>query len=125
MPKTERDKFIRFFAKNVNDNEEQYELGLEYLSVQKTERFVNLFVKYFMKYISEEGINFINFPGFGSFRVSKHKGRKLLGVDGKAYVQKPKWHIKFNAKPNWVNEINESRNRTKAKVKKTKRKEND
>ena len=125
MPKTERDKFIRFFAKNVNDNEEQYELGLEYLSVQKTERFVNLFVKYFMKYITEEGVNFINFPGFGSFRVSKHKGRKLLGVDGKAYVQKPKWHIKFNAKPNWVNEINESRNRTKAKVKKTKRKEND
>ena len=122
MPKTERDKFIRFFAKNVNDNEEQYELGLEYLSVQKTERFVNLFVKYFMKYITEEGVDFINFPGFGSFRVSKHKGRKLLGVDGKAYVQKPKWHIKFNAKPNWVNEINESRNR--AKTKKTKRKDN-
>lgn len=122
MPKTERDKFIRFFAKNVNDNEEQYELGLEYLSVQKTERFVNLFVKYFMKYITEEGINFINFPSFGSFRVSKHKGRKLLGVDGKTYVQKPKWHIKFNAKPNWVNEINESRNR--AKTKKTKRKDN-
>ena len=122
MPKTERDKFIRFFAKNVNDNEEQYELGLEYLSVQKTERFVNLFVKYFMKYISEEGINFINFPSFGSFRVSKHKGRKLLGVDGKAYVQKPKWHIKFNAKPAWVEQINESRNRTKTK--KTKRKDN-
>lgn len=122
MPKTERDKFIRFFAKNVNDNEEQYELGLEYLSVQKTERFVNLFVKYFMKYITEEGVDFINFPGFGSFRVSKHKGRKLLGVDGKAYVQKPKWHIKFSAKPNWVNEINESRNHTKTK--KTKRKDN-
>ena len=121
MPKTERDKFIRFFAKNVNDNEEQYELGLEYLSVQKTERFVNLFVKYFMKYITEEGVDFINFPGFGSFRVSKHKGRKLLGVDGKEYVQNPKWHIKFNAKPNLVNEINESRNRTKAKVKKTKK----
>ena len=75
-----------------------------------------------MKYITEEGVDFINFPGFGSFRVSKHKGRKLLGVDGKAYEQKPKWHIKFNAKPNWVNEINESRNR--AKTKKTKRKDN-
>ena len=122
MPKTERDKFIRFFAKNVNDNEEQYELGLEYLSVQKTERFVNLFVKYFMKYISEEGINFINFPGFGSFKVSKHKGRKLIGVDGKEYEQKPKWHIKFNAKPTWTKQINESRNRTKTK--KTKRKDN-
>ena len=122
MPKTVKDNFIRFFAKNVNDNEEQFGLGLEYLSVQKTERFVNLFVKYFMKYITEEGVDFINFPGFGSFRVSKHKGRKLLGVDGKAYVQKPKWHIKFNAKPNWVNEINESRNR--AKTKKTKRKDN-
>ena len=122
MPKTERDKFIRFFAKNVNDNEEQYELGLEYLSVQKTERFVNLFVKYFMKYITEEGVDFINFPGFGSFKVTKHKGRKLIGVDGKAYVQKPKYHIKFNAKPMWNKQINEAR--SNKMVKKTKRKDN-
>ena len=122
MPKTERDKFIRFFAKNVNDNEEQYELGLEYLSVLKAEHFVNLFVKYFMKYITEEGIDLISFPGFGTFKVTKHKGRRLVGVDGKEYVQKPKWHIKFNAKPSWVKQINESRNRTKTK--KTKRKDN-
>ena len=120
MPKTARDRFIRFFAKNVNDNEEQFQLGLEYLSIEKTEHFIDLFVKYFMKYISEEGINFINFPSFGSFKVSKHKGRKLKGIDGKEYVQKPKWHIKFNAKPAWVEQINVSRNRTKKKKKKRK-----